>query len=224
MPISFACPKGHQLQVKDEFAGKKAKCPKCGAMMVVPAPAKPEVQQTSAAAEADPGYSIVEDDPGVSVVQDDGGHTVAANITQPGAVESTPPFSPTSSQDHVQQRVVRPSAAAYNAIDVRGKLLWLGAGGLAGFCAVVITGIILLLHFRGASKPAGLLTTSVADATPQQPAADTATPDSPKEPQVAKSEQTPAKPVEGQTPPATAKGGSAAGNPQTPPRTTNAPP
>lgn len=34
MPIRFECPQGHSLQVNDEFAGKRAKCPTCGTVCV----------------------------------------------------------------------------------------------------------------------------------------------------------------------------------------------
>lgn len=39
MPISFGCPCGKQFAVKDEFAGRRTKCPGCGAALTVPAPA-----------------------------------------------------------------------------------------------------------------------------------------------------------------------------------------
>ena len=36
--ISFQCPAcGKKLKVKDEFAGKKGKCPKCGNVINIPA-------------------------------------------------------------------------------------------------------------------------------------------------------------------------------------------
>jgi hypothetical protein len=38
MTLEFACPQGgHRLRVKEEFAGKKVRCPKCGAVVVAPA-------------------------------------------------------------------------------------------------------------------------------------------------------------------------------------------
>jgi hypothetical protein len=38
MPISMSCDCGRSLRVKDEFAGRKVKCPQCGAVLAVPAP------------------------------------------------------------------------------------------------------------------------------------------------------------------------------------------
>lgn len=36
MPISFSCECGKAMKVKDEYAGKRAKCPACGQGVVVP--------------------------------------------------------------------------------------------------------------------------------------------------------------------------------------------
>ncbi len=44
MPITFSCSCGREITVKDEFAGKKGKCPACGKIVLVPdtgAPAAP---------------------------------------------------------------------------------------------------------------------------------------------------------------------------------------
>ncbi len=41
MPISVSCPCGKTLSVKDELAGKRGKCPKCGAPLTIPQPPKP---------------------------------------------------------------------------------------------------------------------------------------------------------------------------------------
>jgi len=42
MPINFTCRCGKQLKVDDKLAGKKGKCPACGAEVVVPVPPPPE--------------------------------------------------------------------------------------------------------------------------------------------------------------------------------------
>ena len=42
MPIEFSCPCGQSFTVKDEFAGKKTKCPACKAALLVPQPATDE--------------------------------------------------------------------------------------------------------------------------------------------------------------------------------------
>lgn len=38
MPISVLCPNGHKLSAKEKLAGKKIKCPKCGAVVRIPEP------------------------------------------------------------------------------------------------------------------------------------------------------------------------------------------
>lgn len=36
MPISFTCSWGKKLRAKDEYAGKRVKCPVCARVLVVP--------------------------------------------------------------------------------------------------------------------------------------------------------------------------------------------
>lgn len=43
MPIAFACECGKSFSVGDEHAGKRTKCPKCGAALTVPTPATSEM-------------------------------------------------------------------------------------------------------------------------------------------------------------------------------------
>ena len=49
MPIPLKCPCGKKLQVKDELAGRRVKCPACGGAITVPAP--------------EPEFEVVEDEP-----------------------------------------------------------------------------------------------------------------------------------------------------------------
>lgn len=42
MSLVIACACGQKLKVRDEFAGKKAKCPKCGNVLTAPPPAEEE--------------------------------------------------------------------------------------------------------------------------------------------------------------------------------------
>ena len=45
--IAFACPEcGKRLEIRDEHAGKKAKCPGCGAVLTVPRKSSRRVEQT----------------------------------------------------------------------------------------------------------------------------------------------------------------------------------
>jgi hypothetical protein len=38
MPITLRCDCGRALRVKDEFAGRKGRCPHCGTVLAIPAP------------------------------------------------------------------------------------------------------------------------------------------------------------------------------------------
>src|SRR5438876_539738 len=42
MPITFSCDCGKAFSVKDEFAGKRTRCPACGVALAVPAAAATE--------------------------------------------------------------------------------------------------------------------------------------------------------------------------------------
>jgi hypothetical protein len=50
MPIPFSCECGKKLQAKDEFAGKRLKCPGCGKILTIPTPAveEPELEEEPA--------------------------------------------------------------------------------------------------------------------------------------------------------------------------------
>jgi hypothetical protein len=50
MAIDFECPCGKKLKSKDEFAGKRTKCPQCGAGLTVPQPAHVVAAEAAAAA------------------------------------------------------------------------------------------------------------------------------------------------------------------------------
>jgi len=55
MAISFQCNCGRKLKVRDELAGRSARCPACAAVLKIPAP---QVETTD---ESDEGYALAED-------------------------------------------------------------------------------------------------------------------------------------------------------------------
>jgi hypothetical protein len=57
MPIAFACECGKSFSVGEEHAGKRTKCPKCGAALTVPQPAAPELS------DEDKAFAALEDAP-----------------------------------------------------------------------------------------------------------------------------------------------------------------
>jgi RsiW-degrading membrane proteinase PrsW (M82 family) len=60
MAIMFSCPCGAQLRAGDELAGKKARCPKCSAIVPIPEPAPlPEKELTYGLAEPEPASTSV---------------------------------------------------------------------------------------------------------------------------------------------------------------------
>ncbi len=62
MSIQVTCQCGKQLTAKDEFAGKRVKCPGCGGPLLIP---RPQAQQASASADAANEMSDLLDDAGV---------------------------------------------------------------------------------------------------------------------------------------------------------------
>ena len=56
MPIDFACKCGRQFRVKDEMAGRAAKCPKCSRVLVVPAAPFPPAPAPSSFNEGQASY------------------------------------------------------------------------------------------------------------------------------------------------------------------------
>jgi hypothetical protein len=71
MSIQFACECGKQFSVKDEFAGKRTKCPACGGALTVPMPAtEPDdlseedkaFRALEEAPDAEPGYRATASD------------------------------------------------------------------------------------------------------------------------------------------------------------------
>ena len=47
MAITFACTCGKKLQAREEFAGRKMKCPKCGTVLQIPEAAPPAAKRAS---------------------------------------------------------------------------------------------------------------------------------------------------------------------------------
>src|SRR5438876_7203 len=55
MPIAFQCGCGKQLRVRDDLAGKKARCPSCGTVLAVPSPREESTRITRKRPEDDVG-------------------------------------------------------------------------------------------------------------------------------------------------------------------------
>lgn len=57
MGIEARCPNGHQVRVKDRFAGRKAYCPECAATFRVPMPGATATLPTAAVVSLDATYA-----------------------------------------------------------------------------------------------------------------------------------------------------------------------
>lgn len=88
MSISVACTCGKKLSVKDEFAGKRGKCPACGAMLTIPQPVKPVPKP----GEEEWGIAPIDDEkPGKAAPKPASGNTAQPPGTVPVKLATTPP-------------------------------------------------------------------------------------------------------------------------------------
>jgi hypothetical protein len=91
MPISFACACGREFAVGVEYAGKRTKCPACGAGMTVPAPAAAPVPP-KAESEEDAAFRALIDAPDA----EPSAAPVRREEVSVGAGAARPPAAPTA--------------------------------------------------------------------------------------------------------------------------------
>ena len=159
MPITFACDCGKQLKVGDEFAGKRAKCPACAAVLAVPTddsfPTAPPPLPLPATTEDD-AYKLLDDGPPAPTarrtdrdVADDFGRPSAS--APPSFRRRDPDAPPRAKYREVSDTEPDPQPRASGGgphfPTVFGGLFSMALGGL--FCwlrngGVSIVGIVLL--------------------------------------------------------------------------------
>ncbi|MBN9121905.1 MAG: hypothetical protein J0I06_22650 [Planctomycetes bacterium] len=87
MPITFACACGKTLRVPDTSAGKRAKCPACGAVVAIPTPQpEPDPEPVFEIVEGPPAPSPIPKKPFVDDDSDDGGTYGLAEPEKPDPV------------------------------------------------------------------------------------------------------------------------------------------
>lgn len=103
MAIEFACECGKELRSKSEFAGKKTKCPACGAVLFIPKPEPP------------PG---AKPEPSTKPASDPASEAIAVDWSMPEAPGASPAASqaqPEAGSGLIRMDAVAPSAAALAA-------------------------------------------------------------------------------------------------------------
>ncbi len=60
MAITFSCECGKQMTAKDEFAGRKIKCPKCGKVVRIPAQAADEEEESPQTLRPPPAWRVAQ--------------------------------------------------------------------------------------------------------------------------------------------------------------------
>jgi hypothetical protein len=63
MSISFACECGKSFSVRDEFAGKRTKCPACGSALTVPGPATEQTPEPEELSDEDKAFRALAEAP-----------------------------------------------------------------------------------------------------------------------------------------------------------------
>ena len=154
MGIRFACPNGHQLNVKAEFAGKRAICPECQAKLLVP--------DVSSPAEAEPSRAE-------QPVEQPASAELRAPASPPQQAENSPEPPPLSPE---QWHVRVASGAQYGPADEATMRQWIADGRVAADSWVWRTGwddwkagseAIALVGEDPPRQPAPALATAAAD-------------------------------------------------------------
>jgi hypothetical protein len=94
MSISFACACGKNFTVADEYAGKRTKCPACGAPLTVPAPAGEPAPQKSES-EEDAAYRALLEAPEADTASPNRAAPPASHFDQPPPPPARPTGPPT---------------------------------------------------------------------------------------------------------------------------------
>jgi len=99
MGIRFKCPNGHSLNIKSHLAGKKGKCPKCGAKVLIPDVSQESTQLASAQMKetAAPPPSDMRTESGETV-----GETLSGVAIMTGEQEHDLPASPSFGEFQIE--------------------------------------------------------------------------------------------------------------------------
>lgn len=85
MSIRVQCSNGHRLAAREEVAGKRIKCPKCGDIVLVPAPVVEEVIDLSM-------DDLIEEDPQAGVAENPTAESPLEPATDENLFDSLPEF------------------------------------------------------------------------------------------------------------------------------------
>jgi DNA-directed RNA polymerase subunit RPC12/RpoP len=115
MAIVFHCECGKELRSKDDFAGKRTKCPACGAAILIPVPVKAEPSKTPAEKKPAPSPH---DDPIPFDVDEPAGPSPTATLA--ATAPTTPAAEPPSSLIKLDAAVTGPAGPVIEGTLVEG--------------------------------------------------------------------------------------------------------
>lgn len=150
MGIEARCPNGHQVRVKDRFAGRKAYCPECGATFRVPLPGATPTLPAATVVSLDATYAATlpratalaardDDEARRTDVERPRRRRTAPRADAP-APAAVPPPAPASGRLHaviaeaveLTWNVALPGGAASEPLSAEMLQEWLAAGGATG--------------------------------------------------------------------------------------------
>ncbi|MDB5313095.1 MAG: hypothetical protein JWO38_7297 [Gemmataceae bacterium] len=148
MPIAFSCACGKSFQVKDEFTGKRTKCPTCGAGLTVP-------ESTAPVSAEDEAFRMLDDGPEpdqpARLPRRDWGNEVEAAPPPPPAAPK-PGTKPTPAPK--KPRPPRESREEGSGGGFRISLSPAVGGGLA---SMLIGGVIIAVSLGSGRIPIGAI-------------------------------------------------------------------
>lgn len=149
----ITCPNGHKLQLRDDLAGKKIKCPRCGAVVAVP---KPEV------IESEPEESIAPDWSSNSESDwDESGDWNSLSESDPwGASEEGRKLPPRQGAVRTQPRAAEDRSQPSESGNRKFVFVGLGAA------AALLTGILVFVFSSGGEREAEQAAAEVPQVVP----------------------------------------------------------
>jgi len=140
MGIEIRCPKGHEVRVKDRFAGKKIYCPECGATVRVPGADRPAAPPTAAIVSLDATYAaglpravaVARREDRKPVVRP-GADRAAASAAGPVAAPGKPGLHPVIAEAaDIPWNVALPGGDPSEPLDGETLQEWLDSGAVTG--------------------------------------------------------------------------------------------
>ncbi len=162
----ITCPNGHKLQVRDELAGKKIKCPRCGAVVLVPEPAVAEAEPEEPAEEDWQSDSESQSESDWNAGSDWGSDSESDPWNDPEEGRALPPRAGTRSPS---KAVAEKSASTVRSERNVKPLIFMGLGAGVLLSVVIVVVVMLSGGEPEADQTASAIPPGPPDMTAAQP-------------------------------------------------------